>query len=85
MTEPKVTQEQLDLMRHTVGMDRRKTPYRNHFFADEGHVDWFCLIELVKMGLMTKHESSISPGFVFQLTDQGCWMLGIPGTGAITA
>ena len=85
MTEPRVTQEQLDLMRHTVGLDRKKTPYRNHLFADDGHVDWLLLTELVEMGLMTKHESPISPDFVFHLTDQGCWMLGLAGTEAISA
>jgi len=85
MTEPRVTQEQLDLMRHTAGMVGWKKPYRNYFTADDGHSDWETLNELVEMGLMVKRNSPLSPGSIFHLTDQGCWMLGISGTDALEA
>jgi len=80
MAEPKVTIEQLDLMRHTVGLDRSDNPYRNYFSADEGHTHWNSLIELVEMGLMTKRKSTVSSDTIFHITNQGCWFLNIPGT-----
>ena len=85
MKEPRVTQEQLDLMRHTVGMVGGKKPYRNYFAADEGHCDWELLNGLVEMGLMVKRNAPLSPGSIFHLTDQGCWMLGLTGTEALKA
>lgn len=83
MTEPKVTQNQLDLMRHTVGLDRGNKPYRNYFSADEGHDSLDDLNDLVDMGLMKKNKTGISPDIIFSLTDTGCYMLNINGIDSI--
>lgn len=60
MKEPRVTQEQLDLMRHTTGMVGEKKPYRNYFIADDGHSDWEVLNELVEMGLMAINHKPVN-------------------------
>ncbi len=86
MEEPKVTNAQLDLMRHAVGMTSPgKLPFRNYFFAEKGHEDFDNLMQLVNMGLMKTGKSRLSDDTLFCLTDQGCWMLGISGTDAIPA
>ena len=76
MSEPRVTNEQLDIMRHAAGLDRSKTPYRNHYSFDEGYGSWDALQELVEMGLMEKEENPSSSNTLFYLTVQGCRMLG---------
>ena len=83
MTKPRVTQEQLDILRHTVGLDKGTKPYRNHFAADPGHEDYDDLTELCTMGLMIKRQSPVSSDKLFHITDMGCWMLGLSGLGAI--
>ena len=85
MKEPRVTQEQLDLMRHTAGIVGGKKPYRNYFTADDGHSDWEALNELVEMGLIVKRNAPLSLDSIFHLTDQGCRMLGLPGTNVLEA
>ncbi|WP_419653062.1 hypothetical protein [Thiolapillus sp.] len=68
MKEARVTIEQMDIFRHTAGLDRGNTPYRNYFCAEEGHDSWDALLELVKMGLMVKRPSPTSPSSLFHLT-----------------
>ncbi|MBN7575434.1 hypothetical protein C1H57_08435 [Clostridium sp. 2-1] len=46
-----VTQYQLDIMRHCVGIGRKNKPYRNYFFTQETDKDWN---ELVQKGLAEK-------------------------------
>lgn len=72
-----VTQEQLDLMRHTVGLDTGSKPHRNYFSADKGHADIQDLRELVDMGLMGQARVSGTPDLMFYLLDRGYWMLGL--------
>ena len=65
----KLTQEQIDLIAHTLG----KTGYRNHFCADEEHEDMETLLGLVKIGLMTKRpapftDGSFSDDVIFSVT-----------------
>ena len=84
MTDILVSQEELDIMRHTTGTDRKRSkPFRNHFCAAPGHHDWQTLKSLTDKGLMTKRKSSFSEDFVFHVTDQGFHMLGFSGTDAV--
>lgn len=47
----KVTNEQLELMKHTLGLNYKDKPYRNRFFTQEDDKDWD---ELVEKGLAIK-------------------------------
>lgn len=85
MTEPRVTNEQLDLMRHTVGIQSNSDkPYRNYFATHEGCIDYDALNDLVSMGLMTKRDSPVNDDMIlFHMTDAGCHMLNMSGLDAI--
>lgn len=69
------TAQQVGLLHHTLGLriDRR-TPFRNHFVAGDGHHDMSDLQALVELGLMGR---SPTPKFcddgdiVFHVTDEG--------------
>ena len=64
----KLTKEQYDVLRHTLGLDRHAIPYRN-YYADEENA----LIpnELVNQGFM-KVTKRIPGGLVyFQVTEAG--------------
>lgn len=36
----KVNESQLQVLKHALGLDWSKFPYRNHFAARVGHADW---------------------------------------------
>lgn len=84
MNEIKVTQEQLDLMRHTIGADYRSKPYRNYFSSGESCDGFGLLCEIVDMGLMERRNSPISSDVLFHLTDKGMHILGFSGLDAIS-
>lgn len=65
------TDQELDVLRHTLGLKRGDVAYRNHFCADVGHEDMPALESLVSKGLMRKRADPIAAGFVFYATAQG--------------
>jgi len=84
MTEPKVSQEQLEIMRHTVGLDNNETPYRNHFVTGEYADNYQCLRDIEAQGLMKSYTRSFCPDdVIFALTEDGCRMIGLSGLDAI--
>ena len=51
------TAYQISLLQHSLGInERRRTPFRNHFVAGEGHSDEPHLKGLVDMGMMTMRD-----------------------------
>lgn len=75
MITPAPSQQQIELLHHTLGLSpRRREPYRNHFVAGPGHHAQADLLELVRLGLM---ERARAPSFldaddqVFRVTDAG--------------
>lgn len=72
---PEVTNKQLDLLHHTLGVTpTRREPYRNHFVAGPGHYAQPDLEALEAAGLMRRGQT---PRFcdkddvVFHVTDDG--------------
>lgn len=65
-----VTDEQMGLMQHAIGLNYKKKPYRNRFFTHENDKDWN---EFVEKGLAVKGTNSPNnDGHVyFWLTKQG--------------
>lgn len=77
MTAPQLTDRELEIMRHTLGLRAEKPEapsYRNFFHADPEHSDLPVLLALEKRGLMRRTRT---PGFVdpedmiFAVTDAG--------------
>jgi len=65
------TEQELEILRHTLGLKRGDVAYRNHFCADEGHDDMPILQSLETKGLMKRRSDPLAPGFVFWATAQG--------------
>lgn len=62
-----VTAEQLDDMKHTLGLDYSKKPYRNRYYAESNNKGWE---DLVNKGLASKIEEQ--PNRIsYWLTKQG--------------
>lgn len=65
----KVTPYQLKLMKHCIGLDYKKRPYRNYFCTYPDDKDWNCL---VMKGLAKKSNEKPKNGCIFfWLTRQG--------------
>ena len=72
-----ITEKHLDLLVHSLGLDRSKTPYRNYFAAEEGHFEFQELEELVEAGYMRKTKHPMGPGFIFTVTEDGKQLIGL--------
>lgn len=48
-----ITDEQLNDMKHALGLDRKKKPYRNRYYSESNNKDWE---DLVNKGLADKME-----------------------------
>jgi len=64
----KITEEQHKLLRHSLGLDRRKEPYRNYYAAPK---DSDKCAELVEIGLMWKSVTREGPYIYFHVTKLG--------------
>lgn len=53
-----VSDYQMDLMKHCIGLGRSKKPYRNYFFTQEGDKDWNVLVEKGLAVKGTKHPNN---------------------------
>lgn len=69
-----MTDNQRALARHALGLpNRRRTSYRNHFIAGEGHEDYADWLALVADGHAVMGERSALTGGddIFFVTDSG--------------
>lgn len=69
MSELKLSKNQIHILKHTLGLDRNKKPYRNHYVASEGHPNIDALEDLVAQGAMTKGRCFDQP--TYWVTDLG--------------
>lgn len=70
----KVTSKEERIIRHSLGLCRSKTPYRNRFVAGPGHADEPELNSLVSKGLMVKSPDpfdEINESFIYRVTESG--------------
>lgn len=65
------TKRQRDILRHALGLDRERKPYRNHFCTGEGSMDYPECRALEAMGLMASHKKSWIPDIIFVVTEAG--------------
>lgn len=68
-----ITEKQRDIMRHTLGVGRGGTGWRNHFVTGPGSDDYADCEALVAAGLMTKRSAGPLSGGdpVYRVTDAG--------------
>ena len=62
------------LIRHSLGLNRGDTAYRNHFVASENHNDYPALMKLVEQGHMTRRPDPFDhtgEQIVFHVTEAG--------------
>ena len=71
MGEILTSKKQRIMMRHAVGISNGNRIQRNYYCASKGCDGFDDLLVLVEMGLMAKHQSSISKDFVFHVTRKG--------------
>lgn len=53
-----LTENQIEIIRHTIGLDRSSRSYRNRYIASAGHHNFDDLESLVKCGAMEKYDGS---------------------------
>jgi hypothetical protein len=66
-----LSEGQVNIMRHTLGLNQSKIAYRNYYSSDAGSSGFDDLNKLVELGYMTRRNSSISPDYIFHTTDKG--------------
>lgn len=68
-----MTEEQREIMRHALGLNRGSRKYRNHFVTGPGSTDYPHCEELVAAGLMTKRAGNVLSGGddIYSVTDAG--------------
>lgn len=66
-------EQQIHILRHSLGLTYSATPYRNHFCTGEGGKDHADCMALVEAGMMERHRpSELSGGMdVFTVTEAG--------------
>jgi hypothetical protein len=66
-------EEGLHILRHSLGLNYGREPYRNHFVTGEGSTDYPHCKALVEAGLMTRQKGGALTGGddVFFVTDAG--------------
>lgn len=62
------TNQEVDILRHSLGLTNAKTSYRNYFNAEPGHSDMPLLRSLIEQGLM--YENRHDPKY-FHVTEAG--------------
>lgn len=65
--------QQLEILRHSLGLTRSKEAYRNHFVTGPGSDDHPTCMALVEAGLMKRHQPSALTGGddCFSVTEAG--------------
>lgn len=65
-----ITTTDMAVLKHALGLDRNKKPYRNHFAAAHDTDDYEACERLVVAGLMTK-GNDLGYGDLFHATKAG--------------
>lgn len=63
-----VTQKQLRIMKHMLGLDYKKKPYRNYYYVYAVEQE---LEELIKIGFAESRDASNNGAVIYHLTKKG--------------
>jgi len=69
-----ITAQEKHILKHTLGLDYKKAPWRNQFYTDKNTTDYPALERLCSLGLMTKQRDfldEMSESFVYSCTPEG--------------
>ena len=69
-----ITPQEMSIMLHSLGLDYKDSPFRNHFVAGPGHREISHLESLVSKGLMVKRRDpfdEVNESYVYHVTDEG--------------
>ena len=68
-----LTNNQLEIMQHALGVQRGRREFRNHFVTGPGSTDYADCEVLVSLGMMTKRNGSQLTGGdpCYHVTDSG--------------
>ena len=68
-----MTDEQREIMRHALGLNRGRGDYRNHFVTGLGSTDYADCEALVAAGMMSKRAGNALSGGddIYRVTDAG--------------
>jgi hypothetical protein len=69
-----VSNKELHILQHSLGLQYSKEEYRNHFCTGEGSVDYPHCESLVLKGLMSKHKdpfNEVHVQYIYQVTEEG--------------
>lgn len=82
-----MTNEQREVMRHALGLNRGSREYRNHFVTGPGTTDYPHCEALVAAGLMTRRDGNQLSGGdqIYSVTDAGRAALKTPNAKATEA
>lgn len=72
----KLSNKQKHIIKHALGLDNSKTPYRNHYAVSPGTVQLQNLLELQQMGLMASWPSESGKMIYFNVTEKGAQSVG---------
>ena len=61
MTDPELSEREIEIIRHSLGLNRDRFAYRNYFAADRDSEDDAIWLGLVKRGLAIGRETSVTP------------------------
>lgn len=64
--------DKIGILKHALGLNYKKEPYRNYYIAGENHEDFTTLQELVAEGLMIRCDKHTNiPGYIYRVTKKG--------------
>ena len=66
-----ITIDELEIIKHSLGLNYKKEPFRNYFSTNEKGKDFDTCESLVSKGLMIKRVDPFGNGFVYQISELG--------------
>ena len=73
-----LSEKEIELIKHTLGLDNSKESYRNYFSADKDSEDYSILDNLCEKEIMIKRINpldEINNSYLFHVTDKGIKIL----------
>lgn len=66
--------KEIEILKHSLGLDRRKDHYRNHFCTSKGSDDYEHCESLLQKGFMCKRKdpfNEMGESYLYNVTDKG--------------
>jgi hypothetical protein len=68
----KLRETEVGILKHSLGLNRSDTAYRNYFCADEGHADMPTISSLLQLGFMrASHKINDGRDTIYVVTEAG--------------